>query len=1212
MKTSLKFKKKIISIFSLVVLLLNLFPLTAFASAIEIDGTTGVGTATNPQLATNAGGFATIDLSGGVSKYVSVTGYKISGTAIAYGVFAYMKYHSTGTVTNDTITISYTINGVQGATTKTISANTGGVSKELYIDLNSDRNWTLADIRNATITATSNIVGGGDAGAFNVRKLGLSVNYILAGGINNAPVASNLSLLPAEPADANNLTGSYTYTDANNDHERLSQIRWYHNTQLAPEFNDTLTIPAASTSLDDEWYFTVRPFDGLNYGNTATSTTVYLPAAPNAAPVIDAIGNKNIAENSTLDFTVHATDSNWRDVPTYSIDTLPDGASFNTSTGAFNWTPTYDQAGDYTMTFGSSDGRGGDDSETITISVSNTNRAPVLDAVGNKSVDETNELSVQLSATDPDGDAVTYTIAGAPAGSTFDTNTGLFTFTPTYDQSGNYNVTFGTTDGTLSTSEEVTISVGNVDRPSVLDAIGDKETSENSNLTFAISATDPDGDAVTYTATNLPAGATLNEVTGVFSWTPTFDQAGNYSEIEFTATSGDALLTDSETISISVSNTNRAPALDAVGNKSIDEGGSLSVQLSATDPDGDAVSYTLNSTPAGATFNPETGLFTWTPTNDQSGNYDVTFETTDGTLSDSEEITISVGNVDRPSNLDAIGDKSVNENFNLSFTVSASDPDGDAVTLSAENLPEGATFNTETGEFSWTPSYSDAGTYGGIVFTSTSGGDVPLTDSETISITVNNVDRSPALDEIGNKSTTTTHELSFNVTASDPDGDAVTLSASNLPDGATFNTETGVFNWTPTADQAADYDTVTFSASSGEFTVDQTITITVTNDGAPIFDAIANPSISEHQEYSLVVSASDLEGDTVSYTASNLPDGAAFDTDTHTLNWTPTGIQSGTFSDVTFVAKSGTPELSTTKKITITVNNTDHAPTINELTAITRTVDATVFASVIGSDIDEGDTVTMTHTALPEGAGYDAATGNLVMFTTHPGTYSITFTAHSGTNPEQTATATQTITLTGDVPSSGGGSAFVFTGGGSTGGGSSSTNGITSNLTSSTNSSTPAVEPLVLETSTSSSTTSTPTTETVATTEGTNGANGETPTTGIGGGGTGEETSSTGSTTNQQGNNEIAAANGASSSTASNGVEGTATNGQQESGVNGSTNGNQLAANALAANTLGAGNNGSAFNTTNFLIGGGLAVIAGYGYYISRRRKNFRNNKPRG
>lgn len=91
--------------------------------------------------------------------------------------------------------------------------------------------------------------------------------------------------------------------------------------------------------------------------------------------------------------------------------------------------------------------------------------------------------------------------------------------------------------------------------------------------------------------------------------------------------------------------------------------------------------------------------------------------------------------VNRAPELDSIGDKSVNGGQTLTFTITATDPDGDSLTYSASNLPSGASFNPSSKTFSWNPSYFQAGSYQVHFEVNDNGG---LTDSETITITVNN------------------------------------------------------------------------------------------------------------------------------------------------------------------------------------------------------------------------------------------------------------------------------------------------------------------------------------------------------------------------------------------------------------------------------------------------------------------------------------------
>ena len=90
--------------------------------------------------------------------------------------------------------------------------------------------------------------------------------------------------------------------------------------------------------------------------------------------------------------------------------------------------------------------------------------------------------------------------------------------------------------------------------------------------------------------------------------------------------------------------------------------------------------------------------------------------------------------INSPPEIDPVGDKAANEGTLIEFTITASDADDDTLEYSALNLPTGATFDTETNTFSWTPNYAQADTYSDITFQVTDG---YLTSEETITITVN-------------------------------------------------------------------------------------------------------------------------------------------------------------------------------------------------------------------------------------------------------------------------------------------------------------------------------------------------------------------------------------------------------------------------------------------------------------------------------------------
>ena len=271
-----------------------------------------------------------------------------------------------------------------------------------------------------------------------------------------------------------------------------------------------------------------------------------------------------------------------------------------------------------------------------------SNHAPVLNHIGDKTIDEGLTLSFSVSASDIEGNPLVYTVDPLPPGATFDATNRTFSWTPIFDQSGSYNATFSVSDGSLVDSEAITITVNNVNRAPVLNLIDNKSINEGRTLTFQISATDPDNAPLTYSASGLPTGANFDPATHTFAWTPTYDQAGSYN-VTFTVSDGS--LTASETITITVNNVNRAPTLASIGNKSVYVGSTLSFQLSASDPDNDTLTYSvvsLNPLPSGATFG-SSGTFSWKPASTQVGTYSFTFRVDDGHGgSNSQAITITV------------------------------------------------------------------------------------------------------------------------------------------------------------------------------------------------------------------------------------------------------------------------------------------------------------------------------------------------------------------------------------------------------------------------------------------------------------------------------------------------------------------------------------------------------------------------------------------
>lgn len=689
----------------------------------------------------------------------------------------------------------------------------------------------------------------------------------------------------------------------------------------------------------------VRAAEKASWDNQ--TLTDFCPVA-NTAPVINpAIGAKMVTAGQQLSFNVNAQDVDAADTLTWTLQNGPAGASLtNGANGvaAFAWTPNAGDVGVHNVTFMVSDDAvpAGSAMEIVAITVVAANQAPVLGAIGNQSVNEGETLAFTVAANDPDvGDTVTLTVANLPTGATFTAGTGAFSWSPNFAQSGNFSVTFTATDSgnpALSDSETIVISVGEVNRPPTLNPIGNQGVNEAEALNLQITSSDPDGDGLTLTATGLPNGSTFtpNGGNGTFSWTPGFGETGTYN-VTFTVTDdGVPPAAAMETIVISVGDVNRAPTLTPIGNQTVNEGMALAFTVTAADADGDMVTISSANLPMGATLTPSgAGMsdFAWTPAFNQGGNHTVTFTATDNgnpSLNSSETLTISVGDLNRPPVLGAIGDTTVNEGEMVQIAITSTDPDGDSLTLQLANQPQGAALQDNgdgTGTFAWTPGFGEAGNYS-VTVSATDDGTPVAMDQETFMITVGDVNRPPALAPIGNKAANTNQLLTFDISGSDPDGDNVTCSVTGNPAGSTFTDNangTGTFSWMP-GDADVGSHTMTFTAADAGnpmLSVTETITVAVgLVNNMPTLVQIGDRTVLQGQTLSFSLLATDPDGNALTFTAANAPAGATLTNNndgTASFVWTPGATQVGAVNVTFTVTDDGIPPMTDEEVVKLSI-----------------------------------------------------------------------------------------------------------------------------------------------------------------------------------------------------------------------------------------------------------------------------------------------------
>ncbi len=689
--------------------------------------------------------------------------------------------------------------------------------------------------------------------------------------------------------------------------------------------------------------FLVKVSDGTDEATKPVTVTVN---EVNTLPVLAGVPDQaTVPELTELRFTATATDA---DLPPnelrFGLRSAPEGATIDPLTGVFSWTPTEAQGGtpaDYRFAIEVQDGNqpGGYAIQPIRVTVEEVNQPPVLQGFPKTlTADELVPLTFELNASDPDipYTDLTYSLVGAPAGAAIDFS-GTFSWTPTEGQGSNtYTFTVRVSDGRLADEGQVTITVNETNQKPVLADIGGFGVNEHTLLTFKATATDPDvpANGLTYTLQNAPAGATIDAATGNFSWTPAEDQDGLYIFVVTARDNGVPSMADNKLVTVNVFDANAAPVLAPVGPRTVQELSPLTFTATATDADrvdgvADVLAYSLINAPLGAAINPATGAFSWTPTEAQDGSFTFTVRVTDGRLSDQEQITVTVQEINTPPALVlAAAPATVNELAAFTLQASATDADVPAnpLTFSLVSFPAGAAIHPTTGLITWTPTEAQGNNtgYGFTVRVS----DGALTDTKTFSVVVQEVNAAPVLARIGSREVDEGTALAFQATATDVDlpANALTFALVNAPAGASIDAATGNFSWTPTEAQGPGVFTFTVKATDNgtpAFSDEEEITVTVKEvNAAPVLAGVpATREVAWGNAVSFLATATDADvpANTLTFSLVGAPAGAAIAAG-GAFSWTPDGAQVGSYAFTVKVTDNGTPSRSDEQQITIVVS----------------------------------------------------------------------------------------------------------------------------------------------------------------------------------------------------------------------------------------------------------------------------------------------------
>jgi hypothetical protein len=284
-----------------------------------------------------------------------------------------------------------------------------------------------------------------------------------------------------------------------------------------------------------------------------------------------------------------------------------------------------------------------------------------------------------------------------------------------------------------------------------------------------------------------------------------------------------------------------------------------------------------------------------------------------------------------------------------SFTPTASDPEGQTLTFSIRNKPSWAYFNPSTGRLRGTPQASHVGTYSNIVIAAYDGVARVSLPAFSIVVRSTSTNRAPVISGTPPKAATVGLTYSFTPMAADPEGQPLTFSIRNKPAWAYFSTSTGRLRGTPTSTHVGTYSSVVITVSDGSNSASlPAFSIAVsptTANRAPVISGTPAKSATVRQPYSFRPTASDADGDRLTFSITNKPAWATFDNSNGTLYGTPSGT--GTFANIAITVSDGKASTSLAA-FTITVAPASTSSVTLSWVAPTTNTDGTPLAAVAG------------------------------------------------------------------------------------------------------------------------------------------------------------------------------------------------------------------------------------------------------------------------
>ena len=783
-------------------------------------------------------------------------------------------------------------------------------------------------------------------------------NYATGTFISDIIALANGSIDPTRVASYSSNINSLISSDQNIDESLLDQsisliddsvsIDEDNVVEISPLSNDVieagndyygLSISISSpdngqASLDESNNITYTPNDNFfgsdNFiytvnvdGTSATANIDVDVVSVNDPPTFkDFISTSSIDENILNVLTVTVEDIEGDSIGFSLSGNDADKLSISTSGSiSFKSNPDFEAPNDsnsdnvYEITIEASDGV---DTVTedlvITILDVQNEGNPIIEGLSSLSVNENETISISFTVSDPQDDAISYSLSGVDKdlftlnfdGSNATLTSGSKDYELPEDSDGNnvYLISVNFSDDLNTSTQEVEIAVNNLnDNTPSISSNSNFLVDENQATIGDIIASDADNDSLSYSISGTDASAVYVSSSGqlYFNGLPNYEQVNIYN---FTVTVTDGLYSANQNIVVNINDVNDAPFWKAYSSyKEVDENISSARSLltfEVSDEDStDFISYTLSGVdgdlfctsgkfPGPVNFCDDDGPDFENPKDSNGDNtYNFFVTATDGTVSiTTAEISIVVKNINdnAPIFVDLATNVEVTNGQSNVFDISTSDADGDNVTLSASGT-DSSKFNISDSNnlsFISAPDFSNPTDSDGdnvYKLNIVASDDLYSTNSDEISITVLEVNNPPVINDLQ-----TSYSIDENIeeidtfSVTDPEGNTITVGVSG-DDSSGFTIEnntlkySGGANFENPTDSNNDntYNLIVF-ADDGFNRTEQNVDVTIVNvDEGPEFSITSEISVDENERIITSISVSDPEGD--SFTWDSLPAG---------------------------------------------------------------------------------------------------------------------------------------------------------------------------------------------------------------------------------------------------------------------------------------------------------------------------------------------------